>query len=339
MRAWRLALERWLTNGWQRRGLVYWMFLDLSVIHGWVYRLRHNRRRTSPSRLTVPVIIVGNLVVGGAGKTPVVMALAQALLAQGRRPGIIARGHGAPVRQPTLVDAHSDPAQCGDEPVMLAQRTGLPVAVHPQRVEAAHALLDAHPEIDVIVSDDGLQHSALPRAFELIVFDRRGAGNAALLPAGPLREPLDRHRDATVFSDTPIDARLSGEAPAYAATLEPVALRPLDVRLPALPLTDLHGRSVAAWAGIGHPQKFFDMLTRLGATVVPHPVPDHAPLADYRFSSDPAWVVMTAKDAVKCVRNPDFVRRPHTYVLDVASQLPDALIAQIMEKLDGSQTA
>ena len=337
MRTWRLALERWLTDGWQRRGCVYWMFLDLSVLHGW-WRKRP-RRHPPPPAVPVPVIVVGNLVVGGAGKTPIVIALAQALARRGRHPGIIARGHGARVGPPTLVNATSDPAHCGDEPVLIAQRTGLPVAVHPKRLAAVDALRQAHPEVDVIVSDDGLQHAALPRVFELVVFDRRGAGNGALLPAGPLREPVGRPRDATVFSDTPIDARLCADAPAYTVDVTALRVRPLDPSAPYPALGDLQGRLVAAWAGIGNPQKFFDLLTQLGATVEAHPLPDHATLAAYRFTALPEWVVMTEKDAVKCAHNPELVRRRHTYVLDIAAHLPDALIEQILEKLDGPQTA
>jgi tetraacyldisaccharide 4'-kinase len=244
-------------------------------------------------RLPVPVVVVGNIFVGGTGKTPMVDWVARHLASLGRRPGILVRGYGGRSEHwPQLVVADSDPAQVGDEAVLLAQRTALPVAAGPDRIAGARLLLEQG--CDVLVSDDGLQHYRLARDLELVLLDaERGLGNGRCLPAGPLREPAERL--ATV------DLVLAnGGATALTAdsfTLVPGELISVDGqrRLPVGELTQVH-----AVAGIGNPERFFVSLRQQGLQVIAHPFPDHHPYAaaDLEFGDDRP-VVMTEKDAVK----------------------------------------
>src|SRR5260364_380937 len=190
-------LQQFLWREWQRRGVFAWILWPLSRIFWIVMTARRASfsagwRRTF--RSAQPVMIVGNLTVGGAGKTPVVIALVEALRKQGFRPGVISRGYGARIKAPRAVTLNADAREVGDEPLLIAQRTGAPVWVCPDRAAAARALCDAHPEINLIISDDCLQHYQLARDVELAVFDERLGGNGWLLPAGPLREPLARAR-------------------------------------------------------------------------------------------------------------------------------------------------
>lgn len=276
----------------------------------------------------VPVLVVGNLVVGGSGKTPLVAAIVEALAARGWHPGILARGHGARRGDARLVAPDDDPEHAGDEPLLLAQLTGRPVAVGRRRAEALAALLAAHPEVDVVVSDDGLQHAALPRSVEIAVFDARGAGNRRLLPAGPLREPLAHlaGMDAIALngaSALPAGAPAADLAGGLAGSPAPCAFR-FDV-LPErfvrvgnegerLDPTAFRARveaecggsgapgCLAAVAGIGAPERFFASLASLGLTPGRQITPgDHRPLTrDALRALDARFVVMTTKDAVKC---------------------------------------
>lgn len=284
----------------------------------------------------VPVLVVGNLVVGGAGKTPLVAAIVQALAARGWHPGILARGHGARRADARLVAPGDDPEHAGDEPLLLAQLTGRPVAAGRRRAEALAALLAAHPEVDVVVSDDGLQHAALPRSVEVAVFDARGAGNRRLLPAGPLREPLSHlaGMDAIAINGAPalpVDAPANAPAGAPAGGLAgglagpatPRAFRfdVLPERFVRVGREDEHldpaafrarveaacGAAdspgcLAAVAGIGAPERFFASLASLGLPpALAHTPGDHRPLTrDALRALDARFVVMTTKDAVKC---------------------------------------
>jgi len=334
-------LERTIVAGWTRRGVWYWLCLPLSWLTCAVARRRIRARRTHDPRLAAPVIVVGNLIAGGAGKTPIVIALVQALRARGRNPGVIARGYAArDAAQPLRVDAASDPASAGDEPVLVAQRTGAPVAVFADRRAAALALLAAHPELDVIVSDDGLQHYGLARALECVVFDAHGAGNGACLPAGPLREPLDRRRDLTLFSGCPIDAALCANSPAHAVPIVAETLIQLATGQAIDARSHLQGRAVSAYAGIAHPHKFFASLQALGAQVEGHALPDHAHFDAHSFAqARHACIVITEKDAVKCARIPALANDPRIHVLRIDAKLDPALVDFVMEKLDGPQAA
>ena len=266
-------------------------------------------------RVTRPVIVVGNISVGGTGKTPLVMWLADLLQAQGRRVGIVTRGYGGHATQwPLEVTAAATPAQVGDEPVMMAARTGAIVIAGPDRV--AGAMLAISKGADIILSDDGLQHYRLRRDCEIAVVDaQRNLGNGLLLPAGPLREPASRLRRVDLLVRTrrtegaTVPSSAPGEVTATMRLREAVSIAGGGRRA----LADFRGRPVHALAAIGHPQAFFEALRQLGLQVMAHPLPDHAKLmlSDITFDDD-APVLMTEKDAVKCR---EFAQARHWSVL------------------------
>ncbi len=268
-----------------------WLFALLSGARRLLYRLGLLRAE----RLPVPVIVIGNITAGGTGKTPLLIQLAQMLRERGYAAGIVSRGYGghAP-RYPLLVDAGSDPALAGDEPVLLAQRSGCPVAVDPDRPRAARLLLEQH-RLDAVLSDDGLQHYRLARDYEIAVLDgQHRLGNARLLPAGPLREPAQRLKCADCVL---INGGESWEAAFHLRQLAVCALDDGRER----ELASFRGTPVHAIAGIGHPQRFFRQLRDLGLEVIEHAHPDHHRFtaADLRQAGDYP-VLMTEKDAVKC---------------------------------------
>ncbi|HET7764478.1 MAG TPA: tetraacyldisaccharide 4'-kinase [Burkholderiales bacterium] len=282
------------------------------------------------TRAAIPVIVVGNLTVGGTGKTPLVLALVEALRARGLRPGILSRGYGGASASPRPVAAGDDPRRSGDEPVLLAERSGCPVWVGADRVAAARALVAAHPECSVILCDDGLQHYRLRRDFEIAVEDERGAGNGLLLPAGPLREPESRRVDATVAN--------RGEPGRGKFAMRLIAsglYRVGDAPVRLLP-SELAGKRLHAVAGIGNPGRFFATLSRMGLAFSAHPFPDHHAFAaeDLQFS-DCDLVLMTEKDAVKCRR---FGRRDLVAVR-VEAEVDPALAELILERIRGRAPA
>ncbi|MCX7116014.1 MAG: tetraacyldisaccharide 4'-kinase [Gammaproteobacteria bacterium] len=243
----------------------------------------------------VPVVVVGNITLGGVGKTPLVMAIAQHCLQQGLRVGIVSRGYGARLRQfPHQVLPHEAPSQVGDEPLLMAKHLGCPVVIAPRRVEAVQYLLKHH-SVDLIVSDDGLQHYALGRAVDIAVIDGvRGMGNGLRCPAGPLRESVKRLQD--------VDFCVVNEGHwkhAFQMKLEPVAFRALKTGQ-LIPLASFNHQTVAAVAGIGSPQRFFATLKRCGLLLTPHIFPDHHVYVEQDFESIVGPVVMTEKDAIKC---------------------------------------
>lgn len=250
-----------------------------------------------------PLVVVGNLVAGGAGKTPAVIALATLLRRLGRTPGVVSRGYGRSGRGTQLLDRHSDAGAAGDEPLLIHLRARVPVAVAADRLHAARALCDAHPGLDVLIADDGLQHLALARDAQLIVFDERGAGNGLLLPAGPLREPLPHalpERTLVVYNadqpSTPLPGHVAHRA--LAGVVELSRWWSGDAADPR-GWQSLRGRRIVACAGIAVPQRFFAMLVAQGLDIEPLPQPDHA---DYRMLPWPPStreVIVTEKDAVK----------------------------------------
>lgn len=282
--------------------------------------------------LPVPVIVIGNIFVGGTGKTPLVLWVTRHLKSRQLRPGIITRGYGGNATVwPQLVEANSDPAVVGDEPVLLAQRSGCPVVASPDRVQAAEALIQ-HYGCDVIVSDDGLQHYRMKRDLEIVVIDSaRGLGNGQCLPAGPLREPRGRLRsvDLLVANGGP-----SWLTPYYFTLRLEKAWSLTDPGKSRL-LKEFAGSQVHAVTGIGNPDRFFAALARFGLDVVAHPFADHYPFEqkDIQFD-DTLPVLMTEKDAVKCV---GFATERHwavpaETVLTAATER--ALIAKIRSALD-----
>ncbi|HEY1328693.1 MAG TPA: tetraacyldisaccharide 4'-kinase [Casimicrobiaceae bacterium] len=287
------------------------------------------------ARVTVPVIVVGNVTVGGGGKTPLVRALVEALRERGWRPGIVSRGYGGSMSGAYPVGPDDDPARVGDEPVLLAGSA--PVTIGADRVAAARALIAAHPDVNVIVSDDGLQHYALRRDVEIVAIDAtRGFGNGWLLPAGPLREPARRAREADARvhtlsgSDRPLDQG------GFRLDLAALPWRSVDGFTAAPDFTALPRGSVHAVAGIANPQRFFDMLAAMRIDAVTHAFPDHHPYTahDLEFAGARA-VLMTEKDAVKCRRIAD----ARMFWLPLRASIDPALVDLIEDRLHGSQAA
>ncbi|MFT3762064.1 MAG: tetraacyldisaccharide 4'-kinase [Pseudoxanthomonas sp.] len=283
-------------------------------------------------RVDVPVVVVGNLTVGGTGKTPLTIAIVQRLREAGWNPGVASRGYGRSDERGALwVEKGTAPAYGGDEPVLIAARTGAPVRVDRDRVAAARELAEAG--CDVVVCDDGLQHYRLWRDVEIEVIDgRRRYGNNCLLPAGPLREPVERGArcDFRVVNLGMADDEAGGEAGfgEWPMRLLAGSAQPL-LGGRAVPLERFRGHRVHAVAGIGNPQRFFDMLRGYGIGVVPHAFADHHRYAaqDFAFGSE-LPVLMTEKDAVKCMA---FAGEWH-YSVPVDAQLPEAFWAGLLDK-------
>lgn len=271
-------------------------------IHGRIAARRRARliAESAGNALPVPVIVVGNISVGGTGKTPFVIWLVERLREWGWRPGVISRGYGGVARTyPLTVRADSDAREAGDEPCLIARRCACPVVVAPDRVQAARALI-ATDDVDVLVADDGLQHYRLPRVLEFCVVDGvRGLGNGALLPAGPLREPPSRLDEVDLVIANG-GGFVAERTPTIAMLLAGDLAVPLDGGTP-LPLSDFRQRRVHAVAGIGHPERFFSALAAQGLVVTRHPFSDHHVFRESDFAfSDSEPVLMTEKDAIKC---------------------------------------
>ncbi|MDR0674242.1 MAG: tetraacyldisaccharide 4'-kinase [Zoogloeaceae bacterium] len=341
----------WLSRHWQRRetALVLlplaplaFCFALLAALRRFLYRHDLLARVDLPA----PVVVVGNLGVGGAGKTPLTLAIVQALRAAGWRPGVLSRGYGRlrGASEPRPVFPHSDPADVGDEPVLLALRGELPVWVGRDRARAGMALLASHPDVDVLICDDGLQHLRLRRDVEIAVFDGRGAGNGRLLPQGPLREPLSRlsRVDAVVFNGAP-DARALAAFPGGATfdmRLVPGAFYRLDNPEIRCTADDLALKRLHALAGIGDPQRFFHTLERMGLAFSAHAFPDHHVYrsGDLMFASREV-LLMTEKDGVKCARFRAVPDMPEIWALPVTAELPPAFFNFLLEKLKWTQNS
>lgn len=337
----RSGFESFFARTWRRRGAVALSLLPVSAAFALLSGARRGLFRSRVLRrvkLTVPVIVVGNITTGGSGKTPLVLWLADELLKRGRKPGIISRGYGGRVRGPSAVEPGADAAEVGDEPLLLARRSRCPVWIGRDRVAAARALLAAHSECDVLLLDDGLQHYRLERDVEIAVLDERGVGNGWLLPAGPLREPVSRLTEVDVLvGNGPLQPKLAALAPAcFRMTLigsrfHDIA-HPAEVRGPQA----FFGPPVHAVAGIGDPKRFFDHLRALGLKIIEHPFPDHHAFrpGDLRFGAG-GPILMTEKDGVKCAG----FAPPNTWVLPVQAQLQPDPVPWLLEKIDGRPPA
>lgn len=317
---------------WYGKGRPLWPLLPLT----WLYRAIAEKRRRQAwqardEAINVPVVVVGNITAGGTGKSPLTAWLVALLKRKGWQPVILSRGYGGKSpAYPLLVTAQTPAAEAGDEPVMLAEETGCPVVVDPDRRRGALWALSRGLG-NILVCDDGLQHYRLPRDIELAVFDGlRGVGNGALIPVGPLREPLDRLNSVDfVITNGGVLAELERESQ-HTMALEPAELRNLHTA-ETRPLDALDGKAVCAVAGIGNPARFFDTLTALGARVTGRAFPDH-----HRFTAadltrgEDEWLVMTAKDAVKCRE----LAPENTWVLSVKAALPPAFANAFLARLD-----
>jgi tetraacyldisaccharide 4'-kinase len=360
----------WLLDRWYGSRPIA-LFKPLAGLFAWITARRRAAFQTGQKqvkRLPVPVLVVGNIVVGGAGKTPAVLAVVKALKELGYTPAILSRGYGANLNHPRLVTVHSSANEVGDEPILLFRHSEVPVAVGVDRYSAGDLLLNIHSDINCIVCDDGLQHYALHRDIELLVMARDiGVGNGALLPAGPLREPMTRldQVDALIFhgasshapteskvishtvnSATPqFELELSMGAPIPFQTWKAMLEDKLADQETAFHAGPLHDWSVwkaspvHAVAGIGHPQRFFDGLRHHGLQVIPHTFPDHHRFKSHEFAfPEPYPIMMTEKDAVKCLH----LNCDRHWVIPLHAQLEPQAMAWLriqMEKVNGSQTA
>ena len=315
-----------LDHYWYSQNPVAWLLLPLS----WLFcavsilrRLIYVNGLLPAYGMPVPVIIVGNISVGGTGKTPLLIAVCEFLTRQGLKPGVVSRGYGATASGEYSVEVNDDAATCGDEPVLIRQRTGCPVIIGSDRVAAAKKLL-AENDCDVILSDDGMQHYRLKRDIEIAVVDTlRKFGNGFCLPAGPLREPVSRlgKVDMLVYH--------GGSDDSYHFSLEfgeAVNLLTGEKRT----LEGFTTGTVHAVAGIGHPERFFNQLRASGVEVVEHAFPDHhAYTGDDIDYADNLPVLMTEKDAVKCKRLQDDTKSGATmeniWAVPVSAKLSDPL--------------
>jgi tetraacyldisaccharide 4'-kinase len=294
----------WIERHWKRITPVSLLLYPASLLFRAAVALRRAAYRAgilSSIRLPVPVIVAGNLTVGGTGKTPLVLWLASFLLERGRRPGIVSRGYGGTESGPSPVPVDGDPRRLGDEPVLLARRSGCPVWIGTDRVAAAQGLLAAHPDCDVVISDDGLQHYRLGRDMEIVVRPAGTPRNGWLLPAGPFREPAARAAEADAVV-------LHGGAPAApelgaAFTMQVKGARFYNLLNPELwsGAERFRDKNVEAIAGIGDPDRFFSQLRQLGITFAARPFPDHHLFSAADLAIPGAEIIlMTEKDAVKC---------------------------------------
>src|ERR1700678_1095585 len=312
-----MSVQSWLNDIWYERAAPPWWLLPLSLIYGAVVgSRRHFYAMRKPTRVSLPVVVVGNLSVGGTGKTPLVCWLVARLADLGFKPGVVTRGYGGSSGSIRLAAPSDAPGVVGDESVLLARRSKVPVGIGHDRPAASQLLVNAG--CDVIVSDDGLQHYALARDCEIVVIDGdRLFGNGRLLPAGPLRENRSRLAAADAVVVNGGRALLGG---ALSMRLE--AKRALSLIGGAVKrLDEFAGHSVHAVAGIGNPQRFFNMLRARGIEVTGHPLPDHARLqaSDISFA-DGRPVLMTEKDAVKC----ELIAGPQHWYVPVTASFTEA---------------
>ncbi|MBE0441284.1 MULTISPECIES: tetraacyldisaccharide 4'-kinase [unclassified Psychrobacter] len=322
-----MSFETTVTRAWQRQAGWLWLLLPISWLYGIISMLRRQAYKLGllkSYRAPVPVMVIGNISVGGSGKTPLIIALVNKLQGEGIKVGVISRGYGGDTnKMPSLVSADSLPSVVGDEPCLIVNTTNVPMAVCPNRKQAITTLLDKHPDLQLVIADDGLQHYALQRDIEWIVVDAsRGFGNEQLLPTGFLREPISRLKGATVIYHEKLSADLDdsndGNSQYQSSRLtmhltaenmqrlwQPTVVAPqvTDVQIISIKASadaPSTGKKVHAVSGIGYPQRFFDTLSSLGFDVIGHAYPDHhdfslAELLQYHDYP----IVITSKDAVK----------------------------------------
>lgn len=332
---------------WQKKGLVSTLLMPLAYLTGRVVKHKEKHYLHNPGwHPGIPVIVVGNIFVGGTGKTPVVISLVEDLKKHGWQPGVVSRGYGAKAGLDPLVGTNPlNPNQFGDEPALIAAATNVPVAVHPDRPKAVQSLLSQHPDINVIVSDDGLQHLQLARDIEIIVQDSRGTGNGRLLPAGPLREPEQRMEQADVIITNILNKTLESATDMHLALrIKPyqanMAMQPSTVRNLSTGvvinwndwLSELGSQPVAAVAGLGNPQRFFNMLKQYGINLqLERALPDHGTINKNSFNGiNATTIVITAKDAIKCQN----INDPRIWCIDVLPKFSNIdWLAHILKRI------
>ena len=328
-----MSLSAGLRSAWRQRGWLALALWPLSLPYRALVALRRTLYRWGvlrSERLPVPVIVVGNVIAGGAGKTPVTLALVRHLQATGWQPGVISRGYGRSSDGCREVLPASTASEVGDEPLLIARAAGVPVFVARRRAQAGRALLAAHPATDVIVCDDGLQHLALARTVEICVFNDEGVGNGFLLPAGPLREAWPRTVDAVLH--TAPQAPPGTRAPAFRLTRQ-LAPYAIDAQGRQMPLTSLHGQALHAVAAIARPEEFFAMLHARGLTLVHcEALPDHYDFDSWQHLPDKGkTLICTEKDAVKL-----WPTHPGALAVPLHLSLPSEFWAQLDASLSSA---
>ena len=361
-----MSIETTMTRAWQRQAVWLWLLLPVSWLYGFITVLRRQAYKIglfASYRPPIPVMVIGNITVGGSGKTPLIIELVTHLQKQGIKVGVISRGYGGDSSQmPALVHADSLPSIVGDEPSLIVNMTGTAMAVCPNRKQAITTLLEAYPDLQLIIADDGLQHYALQRDIEWIVVDAsRGFGNQQLLPTGFLREPISRLQGANVVYHEKADMTVTDDNKQAQSTcltmhLQAQKLQPLWSSIAELdslivteekmPMPPMPKSRVHAVSGIGYPQRFFDTLASLGFDVIGHPYPDHY---DFRldellqYTQQP--IIVTSKDAAKirALLIDTTSRRPlseeyqelanRLWVLPVTAVLSDSFYANLQQQL------
>jgi tetraacyldisaccharide 4'-kinase len=332
----------WLQKQWKGYSIWHLFLLPLSIIFLLLSSGKKQLFRfgvLKSHKLSVPVIVVGNISVGGTGKTPLVIWLANQLKQKGFKPGIVSRGYGGSANDVTEVFAHSMPNEVGDEPLLIAKHLDCPVFVGLNRVDACMALLEGHPDVNVIISDDGLQHYRLQRDIEIAVVDsQRGFGNALLLPAGPLREAKSRLNklDAIVITNANQQSSIKTEflAPVFEMGFAGDVFISLFDGISKYKAGFFNGKSLVAVAGIGNPKRFFEDLTKMGLVFEQKSFPDHHAYTPQDLSPLAGkTILMTEKDAVKCEQ---FVKGNAQYdiwMLPVSANIVDGLNKLVLQKL------
>lgn len=337
------SLELGLVRSWQSQAWWLWLFLPLSGLYGavtYVRRKLYQKHILSSYKAPVPVLVVGNITVGGSGKTPLIIELVSYLQAQGVRVGVISRGYGGDESlMPQVVSANSRPNEVGDEPCLIVRETGVAMAVSPNRQAAIEKVLQHDSNIQLIIADDGLQHYKLQRDLEWIVVDSaRGFGNKQLLPTGFLREPLSRLQEATViYHQETADTTLQ-ESGHLTMHLKPSDLVPLNQAATVQKTESLFAeKTVYAMSGIGYPQRFFNTLKSLGFEVIEKPMPDHHQFTESDLLSLTDYpVVITSKDAVKIaplVAENEGLKNIDIWVLPVRATLSKTCYTTLMTQL------
>ena len=362
-----MSIETTMTRAWQRQAAWLWLLLPVSWLYGFITMVRRQAYKIglfASYRAPIPLMVIGNITVGGSGKTPLIIALVNYLQKQGIKVGVISRGYGGDSNQmPALVHADSLPSIVGDEPCLIVNMTDAPMAVCPNRKQAITTLLNAHPDLQLIIADDGLQHYALQRDIEWIVVDAsRGFGNQQLLPTGFLREPMSRLTGANVVYHEKADRTTKDNKQAKAKRLtmylQADKLQPLwssavkidglsvAAKTPMLLMPPIPNGRVHAVSGIGYPQRFFDTLLSLGFDVIGHAYPDHYDFSLtelLQYSELP--IIVTSKDAVKIrallidtssrqLLNDEYQELVHRlWVLPVTAVLSDGCYVSLQQQL------